>query len=52
MQTFTKVGLHALRTPENYVLLLIDVNSHDPTRVINNVTASAKTANAYGVPTI
>ena len=41
MQTFTKVGLDALLTPENCVLLLIDhqpfqlanVNSHDPTIV-------------------
>jgi len=60
VQTFTKVGLDALLTPENCVLLLIDhqpsqlanVNSHDPTMVINNVTALAKTAKAYGVPTI
>jgi hypothetical protein len=51
MQTFTKVSLDALLTAENCGLL-IDVNSHDPTRVINNVTAIAKTANAYGVPTI
>ena len=58
MQTFAKVGLDALLTPENCVLLLIDhqpfqlanVNSHDPT--INNVTALAKTARAYGIPTI
>src|ERR1700751_1312844 len=60
MQTFTKVGLDALLTPENCVLLLIDhqpfqlanVNSHDPTMVINNVTGLAKTAKAYGIPTI
>src|ERR1700722_7107766 len=60
MQTFTKVGLEALLTPENCVLLLIDhqpsqlanVNSHEPTMVINNVTALAKTAKANGVPTI
>jgi len=60
MQTFAKVGLDALLTPENCVLLLIDhqpfqlanVNSHDPTIVINNVTALAKTARAYGIPTI
>src|SRR5882762_5773494 len=60
MQTFTKVGLDALLTPENCAVLLIDhqpsqlanVNSHDPTLVINNVTALAKTAKAYGVPTI
>jgi nicotinamidase-related amidase len=60
MQTFTKVGLDALLTPENCALLLIDhqpfqlanVNSHEPTMVINNVTALAKTAKTYGIPTI
>ena len=60
MQAFTKVGLEALLTPENCVLLLIDhqlfqlanVNSHEPTLVINNVTALAKTAKAFGIPTI
>jgi nicotinamidase-related amidase len=60
MHTFTKVGLDALLTPENCAVLLIDhqpsqlanVNSHEPTLVINNVTALAKTAKAYGVPTI
>jgi nicotinamidase-related amidase len=57
---FTKVGLDALLTPENCVLMLIDhqpfqlvnVNSHEPTMVINNVTALAKTAKTYGIPTI
>jgi hypothetical protein len=51
MHTFTKVGLDALLTPENCAVLLIDhqpsqlanVNSHEPTMVINNVTALAKT---------
>jgi nicotinamidase-related amidase len=60
MQTFTKVGLEALLTPDNCTLLLIDhqpsqlanVNSHEPTMVINNVTGLAKTAKAYGIPTI
>jgi len=60
MPTSTKVGLDALLTPENCVVLLIDhqpsqlanVNSHDPTMVINNVTALAKVANAFDVPTI
>jgi len=60
MPTFTKVGLDALLTPENCVVLLIDhqpsqlanVNSHDPTMVINNVTALAKAAKAFDVPTI
>jgi nicotinamidase-related amidase len=58
--TFTKVGLDALLTPENCVLLLIDhqpfqlanVHSHEPSMVINNVTGLAKTAKAYGVPTV
>src|SRR5258707_5569582 len=60
MPTFPKVGLDALLTPENCAVLLIDhqpsqlanVNSHDPTMVINNVTALAKTAKAFDVPTI
>jgi nicotinamidase-related amidase len=60
MQTFTKVGLDAFLTPENCAVLLIDhqpsqlanVNSHEPTMVINNVTALAKIAKAHGVPTI
>jgi nicotinamidase-related amidase len=60
MPTFTKVGLEALLTPENCAVLLIDhqpsqlanVNSHEPTMVINNVTGLAKTARAFGVPTI
>src|SRR5246500_5102572 len=60
MQPFAKIGLDALLTPENCVLVLIDhqpfqlanVNSHDPTIVINNVTGLAKTAKAYRVPTI
>src|SRR6266849_1942457 len=60
MQTFPKIGLDALLTPENCAVLLIDhqpsqlanVNSHDPTLVINNVTGLAKTARAFGVPTI
>jgi nicotinamidase-related amidase len=60
MPTSAKVGLDALLTPENCVVLLIDhqpsqlanVNSHDPTMVINAVTAVAKTAKAYDIPTI
>src|SRR5246500_5162872 len=60
MQAFTKVGLEALLTPENCVLLLIDhqpfqlanVNSHEPTMVINNVIGLAKVAKAFGIPTI
>ena len=60
MQAFPKVGLEALLTPDNCVLVLIDhqpfqlanVNSHEPTMVMNNVTGLAKTAKAYGIPTI
>ena len=60
MQAFTKVGLEALLTPDNCVLVLIDhqpfqlanVNSHEPTMVMNNVTGLARTAKAYGIPTI
>ena len=60
MNAYTKIGLDALLTPDNCTVLLIDhqpsqlanVNSHDPTIVINNVTGLAKTAKAFGVPTI
>lgn len=60
MPAVAKVGLEALLTPDNCVLVLIDhqpfqlanVNSHEPTMVINSVTALAKIAKAYGVPTI
>jgi nicotinamidase-related amidase len=60
MSNFSKVGLEALLTPDNCVLVLIDhqpfqlanVNSHEPTMVINNVTALAKTAKAFDIPTI
>src|SRR5580700_2872405 len=60
MQALPKVGLEALLTPDKCVLVLIDhqpcqlanVNSHEPTMVMNNVTGLAKTAQAYGIPTI
>jgi nicotinamidase-related amidase len=60
MPASTTVGLNALLTPENCVLLLIDhqpfqlanVNSHEPTMVINNVTALARIAKVYRIPTI
>ena len=53
-------GLASLLHPEDAVLLLIDhqafqltnVNSHDPQAVVNNVTALAKLAKAFNVPTI
>jgi nicotinamidase-related amidase len=60
MKTFSKVGLEGLLTPDNCVVVLIDhqafqlanVNSHEPTMVINNVIGLAMTAKAYGIPTI
>jgi nicotinamidase-related amidase len=60
MQAFTKVGLDALLTPDNCVVVMIDhqpfqianVNSHEPTMVINNAIGLAMTAKAYGIPTI
>jgi hypothetical protein len=56
MQAFTKVGLEALLTPDNCVVVLIDhqpfqlanVNCHEPTMVINNAIGLAMTAKAYG----
>jgi nicotinamidase-related amidase len=60
MEASPKVGLEALLTPDNCVLVLIDhqpfqlanVNSHEPTMVINNVTGLARTAKVFGVPVI
>lgn len=60
MNNFNRVGLEALLTPDNCVLVLIDhqpfqlanVNSHEPTMVINNVTGLAKTAKVFNIPTI
>ncbi|GAA3784422.1 hydrolase [Streptomyces phyllanthi] len=55
-----KTGLEALLTPEESVLLLIDhqpyqfsnLNSHEPTMIVNNVVGLAKAAKGFGVPTI
>jgi nicotinamidase-related amidase len=60
MPAFPKVGLEALLAPDNCVVVLIDhqpfqlanVNSHEPTMVINNTIGLAMTAKAYGIPTI
>ncbi|GAA3866251.1 hydrolase [Streptomyces sedi] len=60
MSTGKKAGLDALLTPEESVVVLIDhqpfqfanLNSHEPTMVVNNSVALAKAAKAYGVPTI
>jgi nicotinamidase-related amidase len=53
-------GLNSLLRPQDSVLVLIDhqpyqlanLNSHDPQMVVNNSTALAKAAKAFGVPTI
>src|SRR5882724_5326268 len=55
-----KNGLNALLTPEESVLVLIDhqpfqfanLHSHEPTMIVNNVVALAKTAKVFNVPTI
>ncbi|MER6602025.1 hydrolase [Streptomyces parvus] len=60
MSAQSKAGLDALLTPEESVVVLIDhqpfqfanLNSHEPTMVVNNVVGLAKAAKAYGVPTI
>jgi nicotinamidase-related amidase len=58
--TQNKAGLDALLTPEESVLVLIDhqpfqfanLNSHEPTMIVNNVVGLAKAAKVYDVPTI
>jgi nicotinamidase-related amidase len=55
-----KTGLEALLRPEDSILVLIDhqpyqftnLNSHEPTIIINNVTGLSKAAKVFGVPTI
>ena len=55
-----KTGLGALLRPNDSVLVLIDhqpfqftnLNSHEPTMIINNVVGLAKTAKVFNVPTI
>jgi len=55
-----KTGLEALLRPEDSILVLIDhqayqftnLNSHEPTMIINNVIGLAKTAKVFNVPTI
>jgi len=56
----SKVGLEALLTPDNCVVILIDhqpfqfagLRSHDSQTVINNVVGLAKAAKSFGVPTL
>jgi nicotinamidase-related amidase len=55
-----KTGLEALLRPEDSILVLIDhqpyqftnLNSHEPTMIINNVVGLAKSAKVFEVPTI
>lgn len=55
-----KTGLDALLRPEDSVVVLIDhqpyqfanLQSHEPTIIVNNVVALAKTAKVFNVPTI
>ena len=55
-----KAGLGALLAPDNCVLILIDhqpfqfsgLRSHDTQTIINNTVGLAKTAKAFGVPTL
>ena len=55
-----KTGLDALLRPEDSILVPIDhqpyqftdLNSHDPTMIVNNVIGLAKTAKVFNVPTI
>lgn len=60
MTKTTKTGLDALLRPEDSILVLIDhqpfqftnLNSHEPTMIVNNVVGLAKAAKAFNVPTI
>ncbi|MBX3746090.1 MAG: hydrolase [Verrucomicrobiae bacterium] len=55
-----KTGLKALLRPEDSILVLIDhqpfqfanLNSHEPTIILNNVIGLAKSAKVFDVPTI
>ena len=55
-----KTGMIALLMPDESVWVLIDhqpfqfanLNSHEPTMIVNNVIGLAKTARAFGVPVI
>src|ERR1700675_4608698 len=60
MSKTPKIGLDALLRPEESVLVLVDhqpyqfanLHSHEPTMIVNNVIALAKTAKVFNVPTI
>jgi len=54
------IGLQGLLRPENSIVVLIDfepyqftnLNIHEPTMIVNNVTGLAKAAKIFNVPTI
>jgi len=60
MSKTPKIGLDGLLRPEDSILVLIDhqpyqmanLNSHEPTIIINNTVGLAKAAKAFNVPTI
>lgn len=60
MEKSPKTGLAGLLRPEDSIVVLIDhqpyqftnLNSHEPTMVINNVVGLAKAAKIFNVPTI
>ena len=60
MENSPKIGLQGLLRPDDSIVVLIDhqpfqftnLNSHEPTMIINNVTGLAKAAKVFNVPTI
>lgn len=60
MEKSPKIGLQGLLRPEDSIVVLIDhqpfqftnLNSHEPTMIINNVLGLAKSAKLFDVPTI
>jgi len=60
MQKSIKTGLETLLRPEDSIVVLIDhqpfqfanLNSHEPTMIINAVTGLSKAAKIFNVPTI
>ena len=60
MNKMPKIGLEGLLRPEDSIVVLIDhqpyqftnLNSHEPTMVINNVVGLAKAAKVFNVPTL
>jgi len=60
MEKSPKIGLQGLLRPEDSIVVLIDhqpyqftnLNSHEPTMIVNNVTGLAKAAKIFNVPTI